>query len=277
MNQAAAAAADSWKVTADSSLTGIRSVAAYQVRLGARAGLACLVVASAVVRSLVAVSHAAPSYFPDEYIYARSGPIPRRERKTARARRGGPLPRPRRALAGRAALGARLDGDRVSPDPDRERPADVARSGAGLSPRPAPRAQRRVRARLRGLRARRPRSVLLGFRHLGSGRLPARARRPLRRRRRPRDSEPACAGELPLPRGGRDSDESAVRRAVPGVRRRGDRPRPPGRGPGSRGFRWLSSLRPGRLWSRWGRAGSWGTTPPSFTSTSTGPSSGGDG
>ncbi len=57
-------------VIADARLNATRSIAGLQARFGVRAWLVCLVSVSALVRSLVAVVHLAPSYFPDEYIYS---------------------------------------------------------------------------------------------------------------------------------------------------------------------------------------------------------------
>jgi hypothetical protein len=63
-------AADTSTVTTTSSIASQRAVAWSRLRIGTPAVLAGLVAASALIRSVVAVAHVAPGYFPDEYIYA---------------------------------------------------------------------------------------------------------------------------------------------------------------------------------------------------------------
>ena len=62
--------ADRSKVTAPSGLAPSRSLVAFHLRIGTRVWLAFIVAGSAMIRSLFAVEHVAPFYFPDEYIYA---------------------------------------------------------------------------------------------------------------------------------------------------------------------------------------------------------------
>ncbi len=154
-------------------------------------------------------------------------PLAGGHRATARPRGERPFPGAPGAAARRADLGRRVDRDRLPPDPGRERLPHVARRGARLPDRTAPRVRHWLLARLRRLL--RSRFRISSTRHPT---WPTRSRIRLRSRRsggagRLADTEPAEPARVRRLRGARHARPSAVRRAHAGLSRDRGRARSP--------------------------------------------------